>query len=394
MLPQQLSNPVIATDFRGSEQVLEQFGRQPAAPVAAEPGAEQQDLFHRALLCSACKCKFLTLEPPTTAHQLLPGVRGRHLSKRTKVARGKMEASWRRSSSVPARYSSQTFVDAAARLGGTCSWLEGLGVRYSPTRIGQYRRIFNRLAELQNYGEPEKLLETYTLEALVNAAHEVAEVARIYEGLGSSSDPDLARRLKAALRGHALYVLDDGARSGRDFSFELVVASKIARASLPVDFGHDADVRTEFEGHEVYIECKRPRSSGRVADLISEGLAQLKKRFRESSQPANARGLLGLSIGTAVNSEFGILRAEDWRALGEAAGMHTSKFIADYGEVWRAEPDRRFLGAVIVFDGVGIVGPTEKLDTFHDVALNNAVEPGTQDWEFLLRFSSRVFERR
>lgn len=58
--------------------------------------------------------------------------------------------------------------------------------------------------------------------------------------------------------------------------------------------------------------------------------------------------------------------------MGEAVALHTSKFIANYGPIRRVEPNPILLGAIVVFDGAGIVGPTEKLDPYHYVALNNA----------------------
>jgi hypothetical protein len=68
-------------------------------------------------------------------------------------------------------------------------------------------------------------------------------------------------------------------------------------------------------------------------------------------QSANACGLATLSIGQVVKSEFGILRAQDRQALGDVAGKHMAKFVVDSGSIWRAKPDPRFFGTVIVFDG-------------------------------------------
>jgi hypothetical protein len=289
------------------------------------------------------------------------------------------------------RYSSQTFIAAADRLYEICAWLDGLGLRHSPTRVGKYRRIFADLTKCQTNDTFEKFFEAYTLESFVNAAQEIAEIARIYEGLGQSSDPQLVPRLRKALRGHELHVLDDDARSGRDFSFELDVASKVARAGLPVDFGHEADLRTDFEGYEFFVECKRPRSAGQVVKRIEDGLKQLRTRFETSDHPDHARGVLALNISKLLNTKCGVLRADDPHALGEAAGQYTVKFVADYCAAWQTDPDPRFLGTLVVFDVVGIVGATERLDTCHDVGFSDAGHPA--EFELFLRFGARAFGR-
>jgi len=292
---------------------------------------------------------------------------------------------------VPQRYSSQTFIDASARLDEACAWLAGLGISHSPTRVGRYQKIFSDLARHQAAGTFERFFEKHSLGDLANAAHEVAEVVRIYDGLARSSDPHLAGRLRLAIRGHELHVLDDDARSGRDFSFELLVASKVERAGLQVDFGHQADLRTEFEGFEFFLECKRPRSAAQVQARIKEGLKQLHRRFAASARPDLARGLLAINISKLVNAKFGVLRAADSATLGRTAGAYTHKFIDDYGAIWQSGTDSRILGALVTFDVVGIVGPTEKLETCHDAGMSNSVPLQSEAYDLLHRFGTKAF---
>ena len=97
-------------------------------------------------------------------------------------------------------YSSQTFVAASAQLDKACAWLENLGINYSPTRIGSYKKIFSALARHQLAGTLSSFYDEFTFEAWVNAAHEVAEVVRMFEGLTGNNDPYLTNRLREALR--------------------------------------------------------------------------------------------------------------------------------------------------------------------------------------------------
>jgi hypothetical protein len=85
--------------------------------------------------------------------------------------------------------------------------------------------------------------ESYSFESWVNAAYEVAELVRIYNGLQGDSSTDLILKLKEVAKGQELYIADSSNRSGRDFSFELSIAAKFASAGLAVDLGHEADLK-------------------------------------------------------------------------------------------------------------------------------------------------------
>ena len=152
---------------------------------------------------------------------------------------------------------SQTFIAASQKLDQACDWIEALGIQYSPTRLGRYKALFSSLAKHQSSNSLDGFFEEYTRGALFNAAHEAAQVVRIYEGLVDQTDPQLVPRVREALRGHELFILDHEDRSGRDFTFELAIASKFARAGLPVNFGHRADLQTRYQEFEFFVECKR-----------------------------------------------------------------------------------------------------------------------------------------
>lgn len=161
-------------------------------------------------------------------------------------------------------YVSETYVDAYHKLNEACAWLDTLGIEYSKTRVGRYERIFCALAKHQQAGTLDSFYEEHSFEAWVNAAHEVSELVRIYEGLDGQINPLLNERLKDSLKGKELYMLDSENRSGRDFSFELVMAAKFSRAGLTVDFGHEADLRVLINGSTFFVECKRLKSEKRL----------------------------------------------------------------------------------------------------------------------------------
>ena len=291
-------------------------------------------------------------------------------------------------------YTSQTYVDASARLNEACEWLHGIGIDYSRTRFGQYKRIFAYLAKCQLANAIDDFFERHTFAEWVNAAHETAQLVRIYEGFRNNNDLGLTSRLRDALRGHELYVLDNDDRSGRDFTFELSVAAKFARHGYPVDFGADADVQTVVNDVTFFVECKRLKSERKTQKRIKEGLKQLHRRYVTSRNPRATRGILALSIGKTINSSLGLLEAEDAPSLGQQAFQHNANFIEKYRNYWQANTDPRTLGIFVVLDTPGMLRPEKKLVTVHEAAMNNVIPMGTEGYRLLLKVSHDIFSKR
>lgn len=268
---------------------------------------------------------------------------------------------------------SQSFVEASSQLDAACAWIKQLGINYSPTRVGKYKSIFTALASHQLAGSLEQLAHKLPEAEFVNAAHESAEVVRIYQGLAGVNDPLLVARLRDALRGHNLYVLDKENRSGRDFSFELVIAAKFAKAGAFVDFGHLADLRSNHQGHQLFVECKRLKSIQKVKERIKGGLRQLHARYESTDDPENARGLLVVAAGKLYNAELGYIEATDVQDLTRKTAAFTTSFIEKYRNLWQERPDPRTIGVLVVFDAPAILKPRNLLVTCHEVGISHCM---------------------
>jgi hypothetical protein len=291
-------------------------------------------------------------------------------------------------------YASQTYVQVSRQLDEACNWLQAIGINHSTTRLGRYQKIFSDLARCQLKNTLDEFFQLYTFEEWVNAAHETSEIVRIYEGLHRSSDQSLVSRLRNALNGHELYVLDTNDRSGRDFTFELVVAAKFARHGFPINFGAAADVETTIDGVTVYVECKRLKSARKVQKRIKEGLKQLHARYETSSTPDAARGILALSIGKTINSSLGLLEADDDKSLGKKASLHNTAFIEVNGKYWQEEVDKRTLGTFVVLDTPGVIRSERKLVTVHEAAMHNSAPFGTPEYQLMLHIANNVFAKK
>lgn len=292
---------------------------------------------------------------------------------------------------MPHHYTSKTYADASTQLDSACKWLQSIGINFSPTRVGKYRKIFAAVAKHQQSKTVSAFLEGNKFEEWVNAAHEVAEISRIFEGLSTQDNANLIQRLKRALKGHDRYVLEDNDSSGRDFSFELSVAAKFVRSGYAVDFGHDADIAVDMKPFSFYAECKRLKSKLQIEKRIAEGLQQLVTRYEASPNPTQARGILVLSIGKTVNSDLGLLVANSSEALADAAFRHNAAFIAQYKSSWQMGVDHRTLGVAIILDAPGIIESENKLVTCHEITMNNSVPVETENHALLFRVAHQVF---
>ncbi|MFT4924237.1 MAG: hypothetical protein ACI8WB_000315 [Phenylobacterium sp.] len=269
-----------------------------------------------------------------------------------------------------------------------------LGIGFSKTRIGQYKALFSTLAEYQLADNLGGFYDHYSFETWVNAAYEVAELVRIYEGLNEHKDSDLVSRLRDSLKGHELYVVDSKDRSGRDFSFELAIAAKFCRYGYIVDFGHDADLKVQINGYDFFVECKRLKSSNKVQKRIKAGLSQLHKRYVKSNDPSKSRGLLMLSIAKTVNQKLDLLEASDSKDLAEKAFAYNLAFTKKYKKYWQERVDQRTLGVGVIFDVPGVLKASKQLIMCHEVTINNSVPDNSPEYELLCQVAGHVFLKR
>ncbi|GIZ54113.1 hypothetical protein [Noviherbaspirillum aridicola] len=279
-----------------------------------------------------------------------------------------------------------TYVDAASELERVCDWLTSLGIEYSRTRIGRYRTLFTELAEAHRENRIDEFNDKYSFAEFVNAAYERSELVRIFAGLKSLSDAGLIDRLKDALKGHELYVMDNTDRSGRDFSLELSAAARFARQGYRIDFDHEADLKVDMGEFTLYVECKRLKSAAKVERRIKDAIAQLEKRYRSSSSSEITRGLAFFSTGKIVNEELGVLTGPTFDSLGAAAGEINKRFISQFKHLWeKPGRDMRTLGAAVQLDVPARVESGGPLQTLHEVAFHTTTHAMTLDHHRFLR---------
>jgi hypothetical protein len=84
---------------------------------------------------------------------------------------------------------------------------------------------------------------------------------------------------------------------GRNFTFELYTASRLARAGFDVTFDTDADVNFQIAGSMVHVECKRVNSPDNMHNLIDQAFKQVERRC----QIPDDSGLVAISMSKLVS---------------------------------------------------------------------------------------------
>lgn len=277
------------------------------------------------------------------------------------------------------------------QLSEACAWAASLGIRYSPTRLGRYEKLWRDLADCARRKELNEFFDAVPFPTFLNAAYETTEIVEVYRGLKELTDTAMTERLRETFKGHDLYVMDQSNRSGRDFGFELYVASKFTLCGLKVNFSSAADVEVEYRDRMLFVECKRLKSLGKVKARVKEGLDQLEKRYAAAVNPSKTDGILALSLSKLLNPGLGMLNAKTVRGVSDIAGRHIDKFASDFGVQWQQRTGSNHLGVVMFLDSPCEVTGKRLFLTSQEVAINNIAARGTSEFNRLLEISERVF---
>lgn len=187
------------------------------------------------------------------------------------------------------------------------TWLEALGIKVSPTRFQQYKKAVEK--SLLSSATPYDVEQDLNLLWAIAELHDLLD---IYSNLREVKDPRLVESLRKIATGPTLLEderADGGSIQGRNFTFELYAASRLARAGLPVEFDTIADANSRVSNIQLHLECKRVVSENNMEELVASACKQITKRCQNNSLD---RGIAAVSISKLV-----------WKALREAApGVH------------------------------------------------------------------------
>jgi len=261
--------------------------------------------------------------------------------------------------------------DLANGINDACEWLSDHGLDYPRTRVGEYRRHLNEMADYWEHGRIEELIKLRDFPTLMNSCHEASELSYIYKGLSSFSDLSVSKKLQEFIKGPPSSKNENASSSnrGRMIAFELHMAARFAAAGFTIDLTSEADVIVEILEHEVFIECKRPQQNHQVNSNIKGAINQLERRFPSARCPERARGIIAVAISKVFNPDMFLLNATTPETLSQKLSFITKAFIDHFEPKWKNPTDIRTIGVLVHLGVPAEITSQNLLTNCHEFAI-------------------------
>ncbi len=274
------------------------------------------------------------------------------------------------------------------------AWLESFGLALEHSRLAEYRRCIDRMADAVDDNRAEALLsEPGEVVRLTDAMLESVELCTIHQSLAGTTNPEVRARLKKFVKGPLAYrdeKVESAGNRARNYGFELSLGAMLIRCGIDVRFRSDGDLSLQIGGREVFIECKRPQAERSVNSNVKGALRQLEVLYEQADVPQRARGLVALSATKVINPRGKNLVSPSRDGLARALAGLTESFVEEHRSKWRNPRDSRTLGCLVELRSLVFI-ETDSPTTAVQVTLNdrNSLEAADR---YLLRSVSDLLD--
>ncbi|MDS4039632.1 MAG: hypothetical protein RKP20_00435 [Candidatus Competibacter sp.] len=286
------------------------------------------------------------------------------------------------------------YADLADQYQAAYNWFESFGFNVAVTRLRRYKACIDELARHYRDGTLNTAPFKRDFASQVTSLFEATEIMRIHRGLASLYSSGLKDKLQAVLSGKDGRPSPSEFDPGRDTAFELLIASRCQRAGFKVEIGSEADLIIDFNGVELFVECKRLKSGGTVSKRVKSALKQLHRRYKNGRQPLSARGIVAFSITDSANPDHGLMIGDTPEEVGAKVQRHVDQFIVRHQALWQGVQDKRTIGAFVELSAPTVVESENLFTTCHQVGMNNSCPQGTLDMALLMAFARKLAEQR
>jgi hypothetical protein len=245
-------------------------------------------------------------------------------------------------------------------------WLERLGIGYSATRFGRYKKALNeleaaRLAGIDLFDAARELRAFAPL-------FEANELLTIYYGLsGQRVDTYLRPRLKELVAGPESYVEENASSSNRarNIGFELAVISTLAASGLSIrQDGGDADVVAQLGDSTIIVECKRPQSETGIHRAITDASHQLARRYRETRR-SRAVGFIALDLTKLSNPDLSVSSDMSRLAVISLIRQRMESVVKTYANSWNGVREEKTAGVLLRLSVLAWINEDKTMSWFH-----------------------------
>lgn len=247
-----------------------------------------------------------------------------------------------------------SYDELSLRLNAAVEWLSSVGARIESTRIQTYRKSLDdllRLYHANDVAEGDRRRPEF-----INLLLEAHELLEIHKGLAGVTLPDaLLPRIRMLVHGPESYPRENASASnaGRNAAFELLVASLIAQAGLPLNPMGTSDVSTTLGNRKLVIECKRPHSPSAAERNREKALKQLKKKYA-GIDGARTRGIVALDMTRVLNQDFSTRCYSDPDELNNWLNATMEQLLNQYLPKDAAALHRKTIALILRFTAMAV----------------------------------------
>lgn len=225
-----------------------------------------------------------------------------------------------------------------------CEWFSTLGFSWGITRYGTYKKHFDKFQELAA-SRNDSSFNIEMKNAFDNAYLEANEIIRVYSALKQLVNSEFYKQLKHVLSGQEYRGLVDN-DTARDFLFELSTAARFLQAGYKVKLSGLCDVVVENMEGDIFIECKRIKSTSKIAKNIKAASEQINNRLK-ANPSKKVLGLVAVNVTDLIQNSS-MLLPDSPQAAMECQQIIANAFLSKHSEnLTPKSRSKRLLGIMI-----------------------------------------------
>jgi len=284
----------------------------------------------------------------------------------------------------------RTFFELAEKLKEAFLWISSLGIHFDQTRIGQYERIISTYLKNIEAGIENKIQH----DRFLAVCFEAMSFVEVFENFPRKHERVLVSKLKTVLKG-PLFQEEEIAKGksseARNIQYELVLASKLNKTGLEIDFsnGYKEDLNFEYGGERIYCECKRPFTDAGLQKAFKESMSQLRKRFT-IGKPGE-KGIIAVSISRLSNVRNSSVVFDSPQLAVEAINQHITEKMRPFASLMDSKKEPKIAGMFCSFyTPIAISSMAGDLISVNVDGCIPFGKPGSESYAFLRNFSTEI----
>lgn len=286
----------------------------------------------------------------------------------------------------------QTYEELLEGISQTKKWLNGLNIRFSKSRFGQYEKSIKLLNEYFQKGKVKEFLKMTDFEDIMVSLNESTEIVEIHEQLKDLNPEFLRKKLKLIIKGPFLTKKESsekGTNLARNIFYELYTMAVLKRSGFEILLEKPSDVSCKFESRTFLFECKRPQTKKSVARNFFSAVGQLTKNL-SALEDTNPKGIVAICISKIMNrgDRFLVGRNED-DLSNKIAGILKGT-VRQFEHLQRNIVDTRIIGIFYHLNTPAVIQDIDLLTNVQEIAINNTCLPDSSDFLILKRIESKL----